>query len=237
MARLILTLNNKVLSNYQVSEGQQLTIGRHPDNKIIIENMAVSAHHATVRAQGKDLVLSDMGSRNGTYVNNERVEESKLAHQDWVSIGKHILIVDLHESLSMEATADELMGASQAGADADQTMVLDYQESQSSYVGFDYLSFLSIVREDFELTSKGASIGKNKDADIKITGFWSLFAGHPSVTINKKSDKYILTYVHGLLTPQVNGKAVKEPVELHHQDIIKVGPLKVQIRFVRRPAK
>ena len=237
MARLILTFNNKVLSNHQISPGQQLTIGRHPDNKIVIDNLAVSAHHATVRAEGLSLLLTDMGSRNGTYVNNERVEESQLAHQDWVSIGKHILIVDLHESLSLEATADQLMAASPDASNADQTMVLERKETQSSWVGFDYLSFLSSVREDYELTAKGVSIGKNADADIKITGFWSLFAGHPSATITKQRDDYILSYVHGHITPKVNGKTAKEPVKLSHQDIITIGPLKVQIRFVRRPVK
>ena len=237
MARLILTLNNEVLSSYQISPGQQFTIGRHPDNKITVDNRAVSAHHATIRAEESTLVLTDMGSRNGTYVNNERVEESQLAHQDWVSIGKHILIVDLHESLSLEAPANELMGTSEDALGADQTMVLDYKDVQPSYMGFDYLSFLSIVREDFELGTKGASIGKNKDADIKISGFWSFFAGEPSATITKKDDDYILSYVHGALTPKVNGKAVKQPTKLKHQDIIKIGPLKVQIRFVRRPVK
>jgi pSer/pThr/pTyr-binding forkhead associated (FHA) protein len=237
MARLILTFNNKVLSNHQISPGQQLTVGRHPDNKIVIDNLAVSAHHATIRAEGQTLILTDLGSRNGTYVNNERVEESQLAHQDWVSIGKHILIVDLHESLSLESTADQLMAASPDAAEADQTMVLDYKETRSSWVGFDYLSFLSAVREDFELSAKGVSIGKNPDADIKITGFWSLFAGQPSATITKRGDDYILSYVHGLITPQVNGRAVKQSIELNHEDVIKVGPIKVQIRFVRRPAK
>lgn len=238
MARLIVTLNNKVLSNHQISPGQQLTIGRHHDNKVVIDNMAVSAHHATVRAEGQSLILTDMGSRNGTYINNEKVQESQLAHQDWIGIGKHTIIVDLYESLSLESTADELMGASSDDAmDADQTMVLDYQEAQSSYVGFDYLSFLSIVRDDFELTAKGASFGKNRDADIKITGFWSLFAGQPSATITKKNDAYFLNYVHGLLTPKINGKPVKQATKLNHQDTIQVGPIKVQIRFVRRPAR
>jgi len=237
MARLILTFNNKVLGNHQISPGQQLTIGRHPDNKIVIDNLAVSAHHATIRAEGQNLILTDMGSRNGTYVNNERIEESRLAHQDWVSIGKHILIVDLYESLSMEATADELMGVPGGGANADQTMVLDRKEAQSSWVGFDYLSFLSSVREDYELTSKGVTIGKNADADIKITGLWSLFAGQPSATITKRGSDYVLNYVQGRITPKVNGKAVKGSVKLSHEDIIAIGPLKVQLRFVRRPVK
>ena len=236
MARLILSLNNKVLSNYQVSPGKQITIGRRSDNDIVIDNLAVSAHHATIRAEGPGLMLTDMGSRNGTYVNNERVDSSRLAHQDWVTIGKHILIVDLHESLSLESTADELMAGTGGTLDADQTMVLERDNSETTYVGFDYLSFMSSSGGDYELSGKVVSIGKNPDADIKVPGFWSLFAGSPSVTITKRHDNYILTYINGLITPRVNGKAVKQSVKLNHQDIIKVGPLEAQIRLVRRPA-
>ena len=90
MARLILTFNNKVLSTHLLSPGQQITIGRHPNNPIVIDNLAVSAHHAAIRLDGQKLILTDMGSRNGTLVNNEPVTECQLAHQDWITVGKHI---------------------------------------------------------------------------------------------------------------------------------------------------
>lgn len=237
MARLILSFNNNILSTHMISPGQQLTIGRHPNNPIVVDNLAVSAHHAAVRLDGQKLMLTDLGSRNGTLVNNERVTECQLAHQDWITIGKHILIVDLHETLSLEGTADQLMAHSPAIMDADQTMVIERQEVQPQWLGFDYLSFIAGGSEDYELSDRPVTIGKNKDADIKITGFWALLAGEPSVTITKKHDGYILEFKGGRLKPKVNDETVTAPTKLNHEDIIKVGPIELQIRFVRRPTK
>ncbi|MDA8140704.1 MAG: FHA domain-containing protein [Desulfobacteraceae bacterium] len=235
MARFILTLNNKVLGSFKVSEGQELAIGRQADNQIVIDNMAVSAHHARVRLENNKLTLTDLGSRNGTLVNNQKISKSILAHQDWVTIGKHILIVDLHESLSLETTMHDLMSKSQAES-SDQTMVLDRQSAQTSWVGFDYLSFLSSVRDDFELTGKDVSIGKNPEADIRVTGMFSFLAGTPSATISKKRDDFVLEHIGGKFKTRVNGTAIKTPTQLKHQDVIKVGPVELQIRRVRRPS-
>jgi pSer/pThr/pTyr-binding forkhead associated (FHA) protein len=234
MARFILTLNNKVLSSFKVTEGQQLSIGRTPDNQIVIDNMAVSAHHAKIILEKNKLTITDLDSRNGTLVNNQKISKSDLAHQDWVTIGKHILIVDLHESLSLESTMQDLMAMSQDGGD--QTMVLEQQGAQTSWVGFDYLSFLSSVRDDFELTGKPVSIGKQPDADIRITGLLSFLAGTPSATITRKKDDFFLEYTGGRFKPQVNGTRINGPAKLKHQDVIKVGPVEMQIRRVRRPS-
>ncbi len=235
MARLILTHNNNIISTHKVPQGRQVTIGRHSDNDIIIDNLAVSGHHATVRLKDNQLLLTDLGSRNGTFVNNESVSDCRLAQQDWVGIGQHTIIVDLYESLSLESTANELIGRENLEEAGDQTMVLD-RGASAKWIGFDYLSFLSGVHEDYELTGKAVSIGKNADADIKIGGFWALFAGEPSATITKMQDDYIISYQNGLIKPVVNGVKISKPTLLKHEDILELGPVKVQIRRVRRPS-
>lgn len=237
MARLILTINNKVLSNHKVAPGKRLTIGRHPDNHICIDHLSVSARHAAVRLDDQQLILTDLRSRNGTFVNDERITECQLAHQDWITIGKHICIVDLYDSLSLESAEKELKAFSSAKLDANQTMVLDRDEFQPGWLGFDYLSFLNAGREDIELTDRAVTIGKNKDADIKVGGFRAVLAGEPSATITKTNDDYILEHVGGKLKPRINGKAIQGPTRLSHQDIIKIGPVEVQIRSVRRPSR
>jgi pSer/pThr/pTyr-binding forkhead associated (FHA) protein len=237
MARLVLTLNNKVLSSHKVEPGMKLTIGRHVDNHIRIDHLSVSAHHAAVRLNDQELVLTDLGSRNGTFVNDERVTECRLAHQDWIAIGKHICIVDLHDSLSLESTQKELKARSSALLEANQTIVLDRETSQSGWLGFDYLSFMTAGRQDYELTDRKVTIGKNRQADIRIGGLWSLLAGKPSATITKTNEEYILEHVNGMLKPRVNGMTIQGPTKLNHQDIIKVGPVEVQIRCVRRPSR
>jgi pSer/pThr/pTyr-binding forkhead associated (FHA) protein len=235
MPRLILTLNNNVLSSHSVSPDEQLTIGRHPDNHICIDHLSVSGHHAALRLVGQKLFLKDLESRNGTLLNNEPVTEAQVAHQDWITIGHHIFIVDLYESLSLESAENELKAfSSKGGADADQTMVLDREPTPDGW-GFDYLSFLTGDREDYELTDRKVSIGRNKEAEIRIGGFWAMLAGEPSATITRRQDDYFLEYIQGMLKPKVNGATVTGPYKLNHQDVIKIGPVEVQIRCIRRP--
>src|SRR6185369_8334562 len=58
-------------------------IGKGPRNDIVIADAAVSSAHATIRAGDGGYSISDMGSRNGTIVNGERVEGSHaLKHGD-----------------------------------------------------------------------------------------------------------------------------------------------------------
>jgi pSer/pThr/pTyr-binding forkhead associated (FHA) protein len=237
MARLILTLNNKTIGSYKIAQGQQLTIGRHSTNDICIDNVAVSAHHATISFENQMLILTDLGSRNATLVNGSQVEVYNLAHQDWISFGKHICIVDLYESMPPETLESSDRAPSPASVDALETMCVDRKELESGYMSIDYLSLLKTGQQDFELTHRPVKIGKNKDADIKIRGLSSLLAGKPSATISRINGAYIIEHVFGLLKPKINGISIKRPTRLNHQDIIRIGPLEMQIRSVQRPNK
>lgn len=86
MARLIL----------QTAEGQQAidlrptnSLGRHPNNSIQLLDKIVSKEHCIIEHRGGDhWVLRDLGSLNGTFVNNERVRgEAPLKHGDEISLG------------------------------------------------------------------------------------------------------------------------------------------------------
>ena len=50
-----------------------VTVGRDQDNDIIVEDAEVSRHHARLTLQGNNWVLEDLGSRNGTFVNGQRL--------------------------------------------------------------------------------------------------------------------------------------------------------------------
>jgi pSer/pThr/pTyr-binding forkhead associated (FHA) protein len=217
------------VKNHAIEPQSTVTIGRHPENDIVIDNRLVSAHHAKIFQTQNGLQLVDLNSTNGTYVNNDQVAEYQLAHQDWISIGKHILIVDLYETLSLESTQQMLKVGTSSAVDAESTMLIDRSELQGQMQSIDYLNFLSDDREDFELSNKMVTIGKNTDADIVISGFWSLFAGNPSATIGKQDADYFLDYVTGLIKPQVNGTPVTSPTKLNHHDLIKIGPLTMQL--------
>ena len=231
MPRLILTYKSKVLNNYMVSPGAEIIIGRDAASQMVIDHPSVSGRHARVRQSGKGLYLTDLGSTNGTYVNEDKVVDCQLAHQDWIRIGKHVVIVDLYETLSLEATVQMLMTGSSGALEAEGTMMLDMElrKGISGWAPLDYLNFLDGDQPDFELSHKPVTIGKNKDADIVIKGFWSLFAGQPAATITRQDGDYFLDHVAGLLKPKLNGMAIQGPIRLKHNDIISVGPVKMQL--------
>ncbi len=66
----------------------EVTIGRHPDSDIFLDDVTVSRRHALVRRVGTEFHVSDAGSLNGTYVNQALVESVRLADGDEVQIGK-----------------------------------------------------------------------------------------------------------------------------------------------------
>ena len=69
------------------------TIGRHPDSDIFLHDVTVSRRHAEIRAVGGELILVDLGSLNGTYVNGARSEDERpLQRGDEVQVGRFKLL-------------------------------------------------------------------------------------------------------------------------------------------------
>ena len=90
MARLILSLDNQVLSEYNMTK-ERYTIGRLPDNDVRIDNPAVSGHHSLIINILNDSFLEDLNSTNGTYVNGKLIKKHALQHGDVITIGHHQL--------------------------------------------------------------------------------------------------------------------------------------------------
>jgi len=68
--------------------GEEVSIGREPENTIPVLEAAVSRRHCVIRREGSSFVLRDMGSRNPTLVNGTPVKEERLlANGDQISIG------------------------------------------------------------------------------------------------------------------------------------------------------
>ncbi|MGD9974306.1 MAG: FHA domain-containing protein [Desulfatirhabdiaceae bacterium] len=230
----VLTLKFKDISQgtFQVEKNKTLTIGRLADNDICIENLAVSGHHAKVDAVGDGYLLTDLQSKNGTFINGNSVVSHWLAHDDIILIGKH--------TLSFELTEEELKNRP-ASSQMDQTMILDtqmYRNLMSEHPGdarnadqkktqetVGMLSFLSGGTGEFDLSKKMIRIGKSETSDIVVSG---LTVGQTAATISRRPQGYYLSYVGGMSRPKVNGEPVKESVLLKDLDVIIIGSAKMQ---------
>jgi tetratricopeptide (TPR) repeat protein len=66
----------------------RFTIGRGPQNTLCLSDAAVSRYHAQIVRLGRDFLLQDLGSTNGSYVNGARVSEQLLNDDDTIQFGK-----------------------------------------------------------------------------------------------------------------------------------------------------
>jgi len=72
--------------------GLLTTIGRTPDNQIVVPIREVSRRHAEIVLTEGGYVLKDLGSPNGTFVNGERVTEHRLQDADRVAMGGQVFV-------------------------------------------------------------------------------------------------------------------------------------------------
>jgi hypothetical protein len=77
-----------------VVDGRPLTIGRAPDNGLVLADSRASRHHARLYGRRGALILTDLGSTNGSWVNDRRIDEMALGEGDQVRIGDTILVVE-----------------------------------------------------------------------------------------------------------------------------------------------
>lgn len=72
----------------------ELTLGRDPIADISLSDQGISRKHAKIRKSGSKILLSDLNSSNGTFVNDQRIgagEEIVLAKEDMIKMGNLIL--------------------------------------------------------------------------------------------------------------------------------------------------
>jgi dipeptidyl aminopeptidase/acylaminoacyl peptidase len=67
---------------------QMITVGRAPDNDVVVGDPATSGHHGRIDVRGGTFWISDLGSTNGTLVNGEPVIETQLSDGDLISVGQ-----------------------------------------------------------------------------------------------------------------------------------------------------
>ncbi len=85
----------------------RLVLGRHPSCEVVLENAVISRQHARMLRQGDSYVIEDLGSRNGTFVNGEKVNGLQLVKEnDRIRICD-IVLQYLNELPQIDATVAE----------------------------------------------------------------------------------------------------------------------------------
>ncbi len=93
-AKLVMFKGNGQRKDFRV-KAPKMIIGRGEDADLRVPIMSVSRHHTELRTEDSTLVAKDLGSSNGTYVNNKRVNEQVLSAGDRVVIGPIVFTVQI----------------------------------------------------------------------------------------------------------------------------------------------
>ncbi len=85
---------------YFVLNAPVVSIGRHADSSIVLDDITVSRRHSEIHHSDNRYVVRDAGSLNGTYVNNRRIDVVELMQGDELQIGKyHLVFLESAEDL------------------------------------------------------------------------------------------------------------------------------------------
>lgn len=239
MAKLILKFEAAVLKEVQVGD-QPITIGRSPENDLHIDNLAVSTRHAKIYREEGKLIVEDLNSLNGTFVNNQRVQRTSLKHGDTVLVGKHHIVV---QDTAADAAPPPVEAARKVAAPkVDETVVIGGKARQDmlqtaagektqapARVRVPTLVVLTgkTDQKEYLLSGKLTVIGKSDMATVKLSGW---FAPKVAAQINKRDDGYYIGKADS--APKINGQAITAPTKLNDGDMIEVGGVK--LNFVYR---
>lgn len=234
MPRIILKFKEKALKDYPLQAGTPLSIGRQGDNQIVIDNLAVSGHHAKIELLDGRVHLTDLDSKNGTFRNEKAVTSCQLKHADAILIGKHTLIYDANKDAVTQSMSD---GAGLAAdLEADITMMIDTKKhrsmtgkgSSASEQPTAFLLSLSEGEQKLALSKSITTMGKGPQCDIAVGGLLAFLVGDTAATISRTREHYYISHVGGWIKPKVNNQAVKGSVRLNDMDVVSLGAASYQ---------
>jgi len=93
MAKLVI-LTQGMTDRAHELKADRTTVGRVEDNMFQIAEPSVSSHHAEVLLRGSDIVIKDLDSTNGTFINGEKITESVLKPGQTLRFGNVELRLD-----------------------------------------------------------------------------------------------------------------------------------------------
>lgn len=108
-------------------------IGRQTDCQLRIPSANVSRHHCEVLVTDTEVSVRDLGSSNGTYVNQERVQQASVSAGDLVSLGGLVFVVRVDGKPefidSDDALEDGMVGTGQAPACRPSSVTVSTQQA------------------------------------------------------------------------------------------------------------
>lgn len=245
MSKLTLQYEGIDLKEYAVGAG--VTIGRLPDNAVVIDNPAVSGHHARVFHEGNRVILEDLRSTNGTFVNGRPVTRHVLQHGDAVLVGKHQIVFDqngaepqqvagapmqgLGDTVYLDTKQHRALRATLESARADAAKPVNARAVAAAPSAPRRIAVLRVIagtadQDEYSLDGQTSIIGRSSTALVRLRGW---FKPAVAVAIAKHGPGYVATAMGG--KPLINQEPLEGRHSLQEGDILTVSGLVLEFAW------
>lgn len=221
MPKMIVSIDEVVIKEVQLTK-DKTTLGRRPYNDIVIDNLAVSGEHAILQMSGGEVVLEDLNSTNGTYLNGKAVKKQQLQNGDSIEIGKYKI---------------KFVGDGEAD-NFDKTMVVKARPTGGAPSAPLRTAAPSTGGDSMGMGAFHASIkvlsGAASGREVPLTKVVTTI-GKPGVAvaaITRRQQGFVVHHVEGAGNPTLNGAPIKaDPIALKNGDLIELAG--TQMQFVQ----
>ena len=232
MPKLVLKSHGAVIKEILLDK-PRLTIGRKPDNDIVLDDQAASGHHARVIQIQSVFFVEDAGSSNGTYANGKKTDRKQLVNGDQITIGQHSLLYQEDNTASVVAPPKPAF-------DAEKTVVMTPElqrellkaqggkaavSAQAKQVLVLKVVAGSTDQKEYKLTGPVVIIGSHDNATVKLSGW---FAPKRAALLNRQGGGYAVTMSEESKKVLVNGNAITGSMALKEGDLIEVAGVTLQ---------
>lgn len=232
MGKLIVTDGTGATRDFPLTK-ERVTIGRHADNDISLNDKAVSGHHCVVITILQDSFLEDLDSTNGTIVNGKQIAKHPLSNGDVISLGRNSLKYEGEQS-GAEDNFEKTMilKPGQFGA------AFDSQVSKAAAPVAAMPTTPAPIQAKPILGKLRVANGPNAGKELELSKALTT-VGRPGMqvaAITRRTDGYYIVHVGGQAggkRPLVNGKEIDaQACKLNNNDMIELAGTQMNFLLV-----
>lgn len=232
MPTLVISIDGAVIKEVQLAK-ERTTLGRRPYNDIVIDNLAVSGEHAVLSIVDGTVIIEDLRSTNGTYVNGQPILRQTLNHGDLLDIGKYkIRFVQQQVSASSRSALSAIAAAVEATRPAPLAEDLPSQFSTQTPSGFDHTlppSMAGLATRQAAIRMLNGNAAGREVPLVKVV----TTLGKPGVavaSITQKHHGFVLAQLEGdALSLKLNGQEIgRRAMPLQHGDTVELAGTQMQ---------
>lgn len=205
MGKLVVKYQGKLVREVTLRLGET-RIGRKPTCDVVLNDPGVSGEHALIKTVGLRSTIQDLNSTNGTFIENERVQQRELRHGDTITLGQHTLFY--RDDVTLDAPVAATPASPTARGPLEKTTVL--------------MAFAQLLAIDGPLKGKRLPLIKET---VVIDN-----PGKNPARILRTTDGYVVHAQVGPGEPRINDRPIPPGGQLlENGDVLEVAGTKYQV--------